>query len=404
MRPSSSSIGHDILPFPGNTSPFNMDRSSRLLASLPSAASSLSARCSYRLTSIYAASPSTAYTSRTQSRNIHKSSANAATPLPHPTVAGPPPEPPQQSVSESQDRLNRKRQQADAFIKGQNARPNPAKPTSVLQKRFWKDVKVTETPKGLQVMLDARPVRTASKESLVLPHSKRALASAIALEWDQLVSAQQALKQQYIPLTSTTSRAIDIAAADAAGNTDIRASIVTMAMRYLGTDTLLCWAPEKNIHEPANETRKPLRQRQREVAEPIIAYLRTHVFPGVDINPILAPDSIVPTPQPQNTREVIQSWVQRLPAFELAGLERGILATKSLLVAVRLLAEWSKEFQGASVAKNAGQERFGIEAATEAASLEVLHQTEQWGEVEDTHDVDNADIRRQLGSVILLVS
>lgn len=93
-----------------------------------------------------------------------------------------------------------------------------------------------------------------------------------------------------------------------------------------------------------------------------------------------------------------------MPAFELAGLERGILATKSLLVAVRLLAEWSKEFQGASVAKNAGQERFGIEAATEAASLEVLHQTEQWGEVEDTHDVDNADIRRQLGSVILLVS
>jgi ATP synthase F1 complex assembly factor 2 len=36
--------------------------------------------------------------------------------------------------------------------------------------------------------------------------------------------------------------------------------------------------------------------------------------------------------------------------------------------------------------------------------LEVLHQTEQWGEVEDTHDVDNADIRRQLGTVVLLVS
>lgn len=369
-----------------------MDRSSRLLAALPSTASSLSARRTIRLASIHA--------SRTPSRNIHNSSSNSATPLPHPTVPGPPPQPPKQDTTESQDRLNRKRQQADAFIKGQNARPNPAKPSSVLQKRFWKDVKVTETPDGLQINLDARPVRTASKDSLVLPHAKRALASAIALEWDQLVSAQQALKQHYVPLTSSTSRAMDIAAADKAGNNDIRASIVTMAMRYLGTDTLLCWAPEKSLHEP-EDARKPLRQRQREVAEPIIAHLKTHVFPGVDINPILAPDSIVPQPQPQATREVVKSWVQGLPAFELAGLERGILATKSLLVAARIVAEWSREV-GGIVAD--GAERFGIEAATEAASLEVLHQTEQWGEVEDTHDVDNADIRRQLGSVILLVS
>jgi ATP synthase F1 complex assembly factor 2 len=42
--------------------------------------------------------------------------------------------------------------------------------------------------------------------------------------------------------------------------------------------------------------------------------------------------------------------------------------------------------------------------AAQAASLEVLHQTEQWGEVEDTHDVEKEDLRRQLGSVILLVS
>lgn len=379
-----------------------MDRSSRLLAALPSA-SSLSARRTTRLApSLYAANSSA---SRTQSRrNFHSSSPNSATPLPHPTVPGPPPQPPQRKTSEAQDRLDRKRQQAEAYIQGQNARPNPAKPTSVLQKRFWKDSQVKETAEGLQVFLDSRPVRTASKDSLVLPHSKRALASAIALEWDQLVSAKQALKQQYVPLTSSASRAMDIVAADAAGNPEIRASIVTMAMRYLGTDTLLCWAPEKSIHDPANETRKPLRQRQREVAEPIIAYLKTHVFPGVAINPILAPDSIMPEKQPQETRDVIQNWVERLPAFELAGLERGILATKSLLVSVRMVAEWSQEFNGAKIAAAAGAERFGIEAATEAASLEVLHQTEQWGEVEDTHDVDNADIRRQLGSVVLLVS
>ena len=270
-----------------------------------------------------------------------------------------------------------------------------------MKKRFWKDVSVKETDKGLEVYLDSRAVKTAAKESLVLPISKRSLASGIALEWDQLSSAQQALKNAYVPLTSGASRAMDIVAEDAAGKSDIRASIVLMAMRYLSTDTLLCWAPEKNIHDPANETRKPLRQRQREVAEPIIGYLQSHVFPGCEINPILSPDSIVPIPQPQATRDVIKSCVQGLPAFELAGLERGILATKSLLVAARMVAEWGQEF---AATRKEGSERFGIEQATEAASLEVLHQTEQWGEVEDTHDVDGADIRRQLGTVVLLVS
>jgi len=376
-----------------------MHPSTRLLAAVP-AASSLSARRTSRLaTSIYTSRPSTSYA---QSRNIHNSSPNSATPLHHPTVPGPPPQPPQQHNTETQERLARKRQQAESFLEGVNSRPSAGKPTSLLKKRFWKDVSVRETAKGLEVYLDSRAVKTAAKESLILPPAKRSLASAIALEWDQLSSAQQALKNAYVPLTSGASRAMDIVAEDAAGQSDpIRASIVAMAMRYLSTDTLLCWAPEQNIHDPANETRKPLRQRQREVAEPIIGYLQSHVFPGCEINPILSPDSIVPIPQPQATRDVIKSWVQGLPAFELAGLERGILATKSLLVAARMVAEWGQEF---AATRKTGSERFGIEQATEAASLEVLHQTEQWGEVEDTHDVDNADIRRQLGTVVLLVS
>ena len=48
--------------------------------------------------------------------------------------------------------------------------------------------------------------------------------------------------------------------------------------------------------------------------------------------------------------------------------------------------------------------RFGVEEAAEACSLEVRWQTGMWGEVEDSHDVANEDVRRQLGSVILVVS
>lgn len=273
-----------------------------------------------------------------------------------------------------------------------------------MQKRFWKNVSIKETEDGnLQVLLDGRPVRTATRQVLSLPKTKRALAASIAIEWDQLVSAQQALKQHYIPLTSLTSRAIDIETADQQGDPTIRESLVKMAMRYLSTDTLLCWAPEQNRHDPFEQrTKKNLRERQKNMAEPIIAFLGRYVFKGVEIVPVLSEDSIMPIPQSDATNEVIQRWVNGLSAWDLAALERGILATKSLLIAARLLVEWSHEWVTAQNVPHRG--KFGIEEAAEAATLEVLHQTEQWGEVEDTHDVEKEDLRRQLGSAILLVS
>jgi len=294
--------------------------------------------------------------------------------------------------------------------------PNKQKPgikgeaPSILSKRFWKNVSVKATPEGYQVLLDSRPVRTASKNVLTIPTTKPSLATAIALEWDLLVSAQQALKQHYIPLTSLTSRALDIASEDAANVTTIRESISRMAMRYLSTDTLLCWSPaEGNPSEGKVATgvtgRKALRDVQRETATPIIAYLTTHVWPGVEINPVLEENSIMPTPQPEQTTNVIRSWLEGLPAFELAALERGILASKSLLVASRMVVEWSPEVKGVGrigEGKGAG-EKFGIEEAAEACSLEVTWQTEFWGEVEDTHDVEKEDVRRQLGSIVLLL-
>lgn len=366
-------------------------------------------------------------------RCLHTTSRTEATPIPHPTITGPPPQPPETAATSPQDRVARKRQKAEALIQAQTAKPNPSKPSTVLQKRFWKNVHVKENAETghLEIYLDTRPVRTQARKVLSLPPSKRPLAGAIALEWDQLVSAQQALKQHYIPLTSLTSRALDIENADAQHSSEsntIRQNIVKFAMRYLGTDTLLCWAPEKNIHDPFSSSRpgaKPLRQRQREVAEPIIGFLTSRIWPGVEVVPILGEDSIVPISQPEMTREVIRGWVSGLPAFELAALERAVLATKSLLVAARLLVEWSSEFAhlrrdlshddgGAQEAADAGlpagadieteRGRFDIERAAEAANLEVLHQTEQWGEVEDSHDVDKEDVRRQLGSVVLLIS
>lgn len=258
---------------------------------------------------------------------------------------------------------------------------------------------------GHQILLDTRPVRTASKNVLTIPPNKQQLAAAIALEWDLLLNAQQALKHHYIPLTSLTSRAIDIEAADAAGDSSIRKGIVEMLMNYLSTDTLLCWAPENNLHDPkgVNEGIESLRQAQIRMSQPIISFLTTKLWPGVEIKPILEPNSILPVEQPSKTINFVRGWLSTLPAYELAGVERGVLASKSLLIAARFLAEWSSEFAHIRE-KQADGSRFGIEEAAEVSSLEVSWQTGMWGEVEDTHDVDKEDLRRQLGSVVLLVN
>lgn len=270
---------------------------------------------------------------------------------------------------------------------------------------------------GYQVLLDTRPVRSPTKAILTIPSTKRHLAEAIALEWDLLTSAQQALKQHLIPLTSLTTRATDIVHEDELGLDRIRQEITRTAMRYLETDTLLCWVPERSIHNPLSKdaeesNEESLRDKQMKAAEQIIGFLSETIWPGIDIKPVLDENSILPTPQDEKTREMIRNWVSALPSYELAGLERAILASKSLLIAARLVVEWSEHFsdlqrpqpQSEQIAEEQDVSRFGVEEAAYASSLEVTHQTDMWGEVEDTHDVDREDLRRQLGSVILLVS
>lgn len=98
------------------------------------------------------------------------------------------------------------------------------------------------------MLLDKRPVRTPTKDILSIPPTKPHLAHAIALEWDVMTSAQQALKTHLIPLTSLSARAADIVQEDAQGDSTTRDQIIKTAMRYLDTDTLLCWEPEREDH------------------------------------------------------------------------------------------------------------------------------------------------------------
>ena len=275
--------------------------------------------------------------------------------------------------------------------------------------------------------LDTRPVRNpTTKTPLVIPPSKPHLATALALEWDSLTSAQDALRSHLIPLTSITSRAHSLAAEDAeiaASSSDgvggrgegIRYDIVNSLLRYLDTDTLLCWAPpgpaEDTTPDGKNSTAEQkqhpgesLRDLQIRIATPILAHLTTQLWPGVELNPVLDEGSILPKSQPPATRAVVKGWMAGLPAWELVGLERAVLAGKSFCVGARLVGEWGEGIKREAGLGGEQTKKFGIEEATEACSLEVRWQTGRWGEVEDSHDVEREDLGRQFGSVVLLVS
>jgi ATP synthase mitochondrial F1 complex assembly factor 2 len=278
---------------------------------------------------------------------------------------------------------------------------------------------LTRTPiltGAYQIYLDSRPLRHPTTKTIVhVPLSKPYLAHALALEWDLLTSAQQATKNHLIPLTSLVCRALDIAEDDTknqgrGGFAPIRTAVTDVLMRYLDTDSLLCWAPFPD--EPLAAGEVHLREIQERTAGEIIGYLSTHVWPGVEIRPVLDEGLLLPKEQKPGVREVIQGWVMALDAWDLAGLERAALAGKSLLGAARLVVEWSEGSAGCSVrnapphgeAHKSHKRTFGIEEAAKAVSLEVDWQTGKWGEVEDSHDVEKEDLRRQLGSTVLLVS
>ncbi|KLU83136.1 ATP12 chaperone [Magnaporthiopsis poae ATCC 64411] len=260
-----------------------------------------------------------------------------------------------------------------------------------LRKRFWKEVHVREVDGLWEVHLDTRPLRhPTTKEIVRVPATKPQLAYALANEWDQIESVQQASKQHMVPLTSLICRALDIGADDAAHKAaagdnssssvaPVRASAVATAMRYLDTDGLLCWAPPDDYGAAAGET--TLRQlEERARAPPSWGHPR-----GSRLGPGGA----------------------GLDAFDLAGVERAALAGKSVLVAARLVARWSEtglETKTRQEGEKEAEDEFGVEEATAAVSVEVRWQTGRWGEVEDTHDVEKEDLRRQFGSVVLLVS
>ncbi|CEL52188.1 Protein atp12, mitochondrial OS=Schizosaccharomyces pombe (strain 972 / ATCC 24843) GN=atp12 PE=3 SV=2 [Rhizoctonia solani AG-1 IB] len=244
--------------------------------------------------------------------------------------------------------------------------PKPAdeQRANVTLKRFWKKVDIAENSGLLTVTLDKRALRTPEGAKLEIPSSHRLLASLIAIEWE---NQEKLIKPHALPMTSIASRAID-GLQDEGAQSDLVAGLI----KYFDTDTV-CF---HESHPPA------LVQLQEQHWIPLLKWAESTYKIKINIF-----DSLLGNSQPKEAKEALMKEVNKLGQWEVAAFERAVLTTKSFIIALALV-----------------KGRINVEQAAQAAHVEVVSQTERWGEVEDTHDVDHHDIRRQLGSVACVLA
>ena len=202
-------------------------------------------------------------------------------------------------------------------------------------KRFWKDVAVVEQDGGWAVELDARPVRTPARDSLILP--TESLANAVAEEWR---SVGEEIDPRAMPLTGLANAAIDRVAPE-------RQAFSGGLARYAEAD-LACYR---------SEWPPKLVERQAVGWDKLLSWARRRF--DVDF---ATTSGLMHIPQPPATVEQLGHAVAALDSFQLAGLSPLVTVGGSLIAALAVL-----------------EKTMTAEEAWQAVSIDERWQIEQWG-------------------------
>lgn len=262
-------------------------------------------------------------------------------------------------------------------------------------KKFWENVRVENSSKGIAIKLDDKCLKTPLGNDLVVPLPKKLLAELIALEWKSLPNLK--IKPHQVPLTSIAARAIDLGTTKVSEEQKAkigdREHINDLLLRYLDTDTLLIFSPNE-------EYEGKLRQEQDRLYGPIISQIESYLGQFTPSNESVKlnfldseKDGLRGNQQSPETTAAARKFLDSLDFWEFVAFEKAVLSSKSFICGVytiKLLNQEEKVLE------------LELDNIIRACTLETIFQTERWGEVEDTHDVDKEDIRRNLTSAALL--
>lgn len=268
-----------------------------------------------------------------------------------------------------------------------NLQTESNKLSKTLQK-FWENVELKQNEdKHYELQLDSKTVRTPLGNDLVVPSDRPILANLLYHEWKSLSDSK--VKTHSLPLTSLISRVIDLETATKNNNEEEllkvgkKSDIIDQLLRYLDTDTLL-------IFSPRAEYEGGLRNAQEELYRPVIA--KVEELLGAKLSFLDSDtDGLRGNKQPLETSLAAREFLHDLSYYDLVALEKVTLTAKSLICGI--LTVQSKSLKTSDV---------DMEEIAKLATLEIIYQTERWGEVEDTHDVDYQDIRRHINSCGIL--
>lgn len=206
----------------------------------------------------------------------------------------------------------------------------------VLPKRFYKDVGLGAVMSGFAILLDGHPVKTPTKNELVLP--KERLATAVAEEW-----AAQAthIDPGTMPLTKLANTALD----RVRGRED---EIVAEIAAFSGSD-LVCYRADRP---------EPLVRAQADAWDPVLEWAEEKLRAR-----FVVVDGVMHKPQPAGSVARVRDALADYDPFALTALHNMTTLTGSVLLAL---------------AHAAGH--LDLEAAWEAAHVDEDHQIAEWGE------------------------
>ena len=218
---------------------------------------------------------------------------------------------------------------------GLPGREAAAKP---LPRRFYKTVEVgpADASGSRTILLDGRAARTPGKRELRL--ASRALAEAVATEWDV---QQTAIDPATMPLTRLVNTAIDGVEAHRA---DVAADIV----KYAGSD-LICYRADYP---------EGLARRQEALWDPVLAWAADRHGASFGIA-----SGIMPVSQPDESGKRVAEAVAPLDTLRLTALHVMTTLMGSALLALAVI-----------------DGRLTPEAAWEAAHVDEDWQIAEWGE------------------------
>lgn len=217
-------------------------------------------------------------------------------------------------------------------------------------KRFWKETAVqpAEDGAGYEVRLDGRMVRTPAKTPLVIP--TRAMAEAIAAEWD---AQEGKINPLSMPITRGANAALDKVA-------EQHAEVADMIADY-GDSDLLCYRAESPVELVA---------RQAQAWDPLLDWAE-----GALGARLLPRTGVIHQPQDSGAITALRGQVHALDPFEIAAFHDLVAMSGSLVIGFAALHEYAP-----------------ISQLWDLSRIDEDWQIEQWGADEEAAEL--AEIKR----------